>query len=313
MRCTFRTIGLFSIACVVIFFSTAALHDVYRSDERTQDNNRHGNSRFVRGGILENKQDETWNKNGTTYLPPYERLSPYAGWSMVSSVPDVKYFQESTEVVHADFRYYNGTVYRDTNLRKERTRLLFRSWAKFADNSSFPYWIAHGSLIGMYFNNILLPWDDDIDIQMTVRDLTSLVRFNQTIIDGQFIIDLNPNLRFRVYQENNVIDGRIIDMLSGVFIDVTGISAVYDQRWGGTVYACKSPHKYIFGDLFPLHRSIFEGVATWRPNEVEHLLVEEYGGRVFSTKIFGHEWNGTVWNAVDKPPPPWPFNYFIKS
>jgi hypothetical protein len=62
--------------------------------------------------------------------------------------------------------------------------------------------------------------DDDIDVQMCVQDVFDLIKYNQTVIDGSFLLDVNANLVYRNYMEKNVIDARVIDMECGVFLDI---------------------------------------------------------------------------------------------
>jgi len=151
-------------------------------------------------------------------------------------------------------------------------------------------------LIGYYFNEHILPWDDDIDLQMTYADLVNLIKFNNTIIGKDFLIDVNPNMKYRVKMQENTIDARIIDTLTGAFIDITGLATIDKTFSGITLYSCKSPHYYAYADLFPLHRAKFEGVHTWRPNDVDKILATEYGSQVLTKHNFKNfKWNGTVW------------------
>jgi len=239
---------------------------------------------------------------GKRYLPSPSRLTPPPGWSR-KPLEDVKYFQERSGICHADGRFFNDAIYGNVTLRKERVRSMFAAWGTFADKHQLPYWIVHGSLIGYYFNKMLLPWDEDIDIQMSVQDLYALNRFNRTVIAGSYMIDVNPNIVYRNFMEMNVIDARVIDMKSGVFVDITAVAAVRNTIFGTPIYACKSPHFYLFTDLFPLYRTVFEGTPSWRPNAVVNILRQEYGMNVLTKfEVENHRWNGESWEPI--PPNP---------
>eukprot|EP00842_Homolaphlyctis_polyrhiza_P003144 jgi/Hompol1/3830/HPOL_006766-RA len=109
---------------------------------------------------------------------------------------------------------------------------------------------------------------------------------------SQFLIDVNPGFLYRHHDPNNVIDFRVIDTHSGLFIDGTGLAQLSNQPLRFTkrngffrspIYhksaesiSCKSPHHYEYEEIFPLVRTLFEGVETWRPMQVESLLTQEY-------------------------------------
>ncbi|KAJ1554851.1 hypothetical protein HK405_003913, partial [Cladochytrium tenue] len=153
-----------------------------------------------------------------------------------------KYYHEVMGVLHADTRYYSA--HKPDELRDARTNGttdlpmleradvellvhdLFHSWARFADHAGVKAWLAHGSLIGWFWSRNLLPWDDDVDLQLTFRDLLRLAaEFNQTVWEERFLVDVNPNLYARFHQDHNVVDARFIDTHSGRFIDLTALAS----------------------------------------------------------------------------------------
>ncbi|KAJ1541889.1 hypothetical protein HK405_010339, partial [Cladochytrium tenue] len=154
-----------------------------------------------------------------------------------------KYYREVMGVPHADTRFYSGP--KPTELRNARTnrttylppkfertdveplvRGLVHAWARFADHAGVKAWLAHGSLIGWFWSRDLLPWDDDVDMQLTFRDLLRLAdEFNQTVWEDRFLVDVNPNLYARFHQDHNVVDARFIDTRSGRFIDLTALAS----------------------------------------------------------------------------------------
>eukprot|EP00842_Homolaphlyctis_polyrhiza_P005760 jgi/Hompol1/6185/HPOL_004864-RA len=126
------------------------------------------------------------------------------------------------------------------------------------------------------------------------------------MIADRFLIDVNPGFLYRHHDPNNVIDFRVIDTQSGLFIDGTGLAQISIRvneasdraaklrpmpKHRPPTVACKSPHRYIYEEIFPLVRTLFEGVETWRPNNAKRALGHEYTHGTTLTVFKGHEFN----------------------
>jgi hypothetical protein len=102
-------------------------------------------------------------------------------------------------------------------------------------------WIMHGSLLGWWWNQRVMPWDSDIDVQVSERAIDFLASYHNmtvhsftasdlgedkdSIVDDRakrYLLEVNP--RFRNASTGdilNVIDARWIDIDTGLFIDIT--------------------------------------------------------------------------------------------
>lgn len=96
---------------------------------------------------------------------------------------------------------------------------------------------AHGSLLSWYFTGTSFPWDSDGDVQMPVADLAEFcLRFNNSMIvenprygTAKAFVDCTSTLTHRGKGNgNNNIDARVIDVDSGLFIDITGLGVSSD-------------------------------------------------------------------------------------
>ncbi|KAI6249452.1 hypothetical protein HI914_02222 [Erysiphe necator] len=212
-----------------------------------------------------------------------------------------KYFFEpggSLELDHYDVRYFSGVVNPEEKLKS--LQLLIRSYLTVFQKYKIETWIAHGTLLGWWWNGKILPWDWDLDTQVSISTLKWLAtNLNMTIHDFRFIenvndhetrqylLDVNPYTKERSRGNgNNVIDARWIDTKNGLFIDITGLSEIKPG-----VLSCKNDHHYRVQDLYPLRDSIFEGVRAKIPYKFETILTEEYSKRALITTVYeGHHW-----------------------
>jgi hypothetical protein len=162
-------------------------------------------------------------------------------------------------------------------------------------------WIAHGTLLGWWWNGQILPWDWDIDVQVSAATLAHLAaKYNSTIHsygvdDGivsqgqgvrRYFLDVNPWQFERVRGDGmNIIDARWIDMSNGLFIDITGISVAEPGTKPG-VWSCKNGHDYLEEDIWPVRETIFEGVLAKVPHAFTKVLVEEYSRNALTSTTY---------------------------
>lgn len=198
---------------------------------------------------------------------------------MMNVYHNKKYFLEAEKKPHLDFRFYKKGQHIET-IRELKS--MFSVWNEFANKNNINYWLAHGTLLGWFFGGKIMPWDDDIDIQMTINDMYHLQTLNQTMINGRYLLDVNPGIRNRWSEKDNIIDARFIDMETGTFIDITAL-AFMGYHGNNSVVACKTPHFYDLYTLLPLRKTIFENVECYVSNDWRNHLVLEYGEKSLIT------------------------------
>lgn len=97
---------------------------------------------------------------------------------------------------------------------------------------------AHGSLLAWYFTSMSFPYDGDGDVQMPVTDLAEFcLRYNNSLIvqnprygTGRYYVDCTSSLTHRGKESGtNNIDARVIDVDTGMFVDITGIGVSADR------------------------------------------------------------------------------------
>lgn len=153
-----------------------------------------------------------------------------------------KFFHEANltngEGLHYDWRFFSRSNHSGDE-RKYILHRLSRAWLQFANSLHLKTWLGHGTLLGWYWNGMNLPWDNDIDVQITASSLQFLAQHynNTVIIDlsiensyinqgfGRFLLEVDTNFldRRRENGDNN-IDARFIDIDTGFYVDITALA-----------------------------------------------------------------------------------------
>ncbi|AET38660.1 Mnn14p Ecym_3157 [Eremothecium cymbalariae DBVPG len=206
-----------------------------------------------------------------------------------------KFFREardSTNYVHLghhfDARFFHGIV-EDTEMRA-RLDAIVRAWLSFTMNNNLTSWLSHGTLYGWLYNGLAFPWDRDHDMQMPITHLNKLAEFyNQSVVvedprfgNSRYFIDVTSSITSRVHgNDRNNIDARFIDVDSGLYIDITGLSvsseAIDDDfNW----LAEKFRREYNASTPFYSDPSFMPGITNLTPLQLLEKEMKEQGGNV---------------------------------
>ncbi len=196
-----------------------------------------------------------------------------------------KHYQECPYSAHLDARFGCNYYAQDERVFSR----LIGSFASFSKEHSVQFWLAHGTLLGLLWANKTLPYDDDIDLQMTSESITKLEQYHGKAWeydDKLYLLDVNPNWRTYPNQDVfNIIDARWIDKSTGLFIDITVVHPCAD---GKPELCVRNHHRYDPNDIFPLVTSKFFGVEAFSPSNTEKILSTEYGLHCINS----HQWRG---------------------
>ena len=77
-----------------------------------------------------------------------------------------KYFHESTFDAHYDARFGVQSVSQEQ--RRLHLRALTQAYLSTMNNIGIETWLMHGSLLGWHWNRKVLPWDHDLDVQVSL-------------------------------------------------------------------------------------------------------------------------------------------------
>lgn len=102
-----------------------------------------------------------------------------------------KYFHEpgwDLESGHYDKRFFQGKVPYEQH--QPVLRHLIRSYLTTLKSLGVETWLAHGSLLGWWWNGQIMPWDYDLDVQVSVATLAFLgERYNRSTHDYEYDVD----------------------------------------------------------------------------------------------------------------------------
>ncbi|CCH42383.1 hypothetical protein BN7_1928 [Wickerhamomyces ciferrii] len=199
---------------------------------------------------------------------------------------------------------------------EERLKIIhhtIRSWFKFAENAQVICWFNYGNLYGWYFNSQNLPWDTDLDVQISIQDQDRLGQYyNNTLVienpelgDHLFFYQTNP--WYINNHEGQHIDSRYIEAKSGIYIDISALwidklpavskSSDQEDRKDEEIikFHCKNNNYFAFEDIFPLRRTIFEGAQCYIPNKPKKVLWDFYGAKCTDKKYNkDHNWQKDI-------------------
>ena len=82
--------------------------------------------------------------------------------------------------------------------------------ASVCDKHNIPYYLAYGTLIGAIRHKGFIPWDDDIDIQMTYEDSQKFYEIMKTECQGTPYKMISPKQKGAIHNFFKVVDTRTI-------------------------------------------------------------------------------------------------------
>lgn len=103
-----------------------------------------------------------------------------------------------------------------------------------------PYFIQGGTAIGAYYEQDILPWDDDIDVGLTRENYTRFLREAPAVVGEEFFLQhfsSDPHTPF--YFAKLMLKGTTfteadfssLDIQRGIYIDIFPFDKVPDRQW----------------------------------------------------------------------------------
>ena len=263
---------------------------------------------------LQAKQDKT--KQEKVHLQRLRQCQEAGGEAMFFFPINYLENDRSRSGDHTNFPFFQSVV--DVARRRAEIHHMMRSYAKFMRQAGYQYWVFSGNAISWYFNGNNMPWDDDIDVRMSAKEMDRMtITHNATLVledpeegDGMYYFYVSPWFG-KETRLGNHIDARFIDVRRGLYIDIT---CLYEASMKSTEDILKQEHLFDFWGVEPdrrqdylqqhtvlcdknnnwfwedhfrdQFRTLFEGTMVHMPYHYAEVLKYSYGEDVLRNPDF---------------------------
>lgn len=132
--------------------------------------------------------------------------------------------------------------YQDEELKQLHAVLyeLLAEVARVCGELGIPYFIMGGSAVGAFFDQAILPWDDDIDLGLKRRDFDRFVREAPALLRPEYelqSLETDPHSLYffaKLMKKNTLFAVKEFDsvpMMKGIFVDVFPFDRSPDTPW----------------------------------------------------------------------------------
>ena len=145
---------------------------------------------------------------------------------------DNKYFKELPNKSHIDRRFGKPNLKFTKNFIINNLYFLLKKLSDICKENDIKLVIAHGTLIGHYFNKKVLPWDDDIDVVLVGESIQKFIKLNTKKLSNQyFLLDINPNLMYSVLKTpENVTKSRMVQSVRAKCIGIKQVMTCFNEK-----------------------------------------------------------------------------------
>ena len=171
--------------------------------------------------------------------------------------------------------------------KKDMKRLLKES-VKITSSHGIEMVAMFGTLIGVARHEGVIPWDDDMDFAVSLKDRDKLLSLKDEL--AAVGIGIAPVAAYRVGPIKIPFQGWKKHLTKLYLLDRPNISSYSSWSWpfidifyysekGDTIVISdqKGPISILKANFFPLKTNLFEGIPISIPNKIDPILSDEFG------------------------------------
>ena len=142
-----------------------------------------------------------------------------------------------------------------------------------AKEHNFNYFLSYGTLIGAIRHKGFIPWDDDIDIMMTPRDLEKFIEVSYELPKSIHFFSQGLNF-LKVMDRHSKIS---IDGQRGVAVDIFLLNEPSSGNFNFVNVHTQKAIDLKHSDIFPIKKMSFENQEAPVPANYHEILTNIYG------------------------------------
>jgi hypothetical protein len=177
---------------------------------------------------------------------------------------------------------------------RQQELAVLKEVCRLLDDNGIIYWLDCGSCLGAYRYGGMIPWDDDIDIAILTPDHDNVKKILKTLNPEKFQVQDWSSYRYpKTFIKLYLKETKTLIDIYHYDLDETTRTVTYfysykdsplPEKWKVGEFMMTKPLSYDV--IFPLRPVIFDGVATWVPNQIEKFLHSKYGTNLNPTMVW---------------------------
>jgi len=202
----------------------------------------------------------------------------------------------------------------DSDLMKA-DQIALKEIIKTLNNHNLTFWIDTGTCLGSYRYGGVIPWDFDLDIAILEPDFYNVKNALSELDKSKYVVqdwsgrDL-PNTYLKVYvkESHSLIDIYHFkihpeeQILTSIVSNENSIILSKKWKWRERRYKVPTPISYVF----PLKKSVFDGLVVPIPNQTAKYLQLRYGDNLDPNCLYNEV---TLNYEKDESHPYWALEY----
>ncbi len=163
---------------------------------------------------------------------------------------------------------------------------IVKDTTEIFDKHNIKYVISSGTLLGAVRHEGLIPWDDDIDLNVFAEQMDDILNLKDEFIKHGYDIKMSGDINVPVYKIYKTDANK--DITSNVFID---LFTVHTNKQGNIEYQDETVRKkfnrewFKPEELYPFKKYKFGPLELYGPNQPEPHLKRAYSNNVLEEVV----------------------------